>query len=232
MKIDLKDLEVALVSEEDPISIDLDIDTEANVVELVKDFSAKILDFLTKMRSSSTKIKEQLDAFTKINTDVNEAEVLDYTIYDYPQERFSELAEGYVNATKDVRSIVRYLSNDKLDNADKLADRVARYLGRKNDMFKLKKDPEAVGRSRDTLKDHGFSIADMVKHMGAIRSHLTSSKLNSLRKEVERIMSNADEDDAWVKVAYKFSVKAINELADINLELGNQQLKMVKILTK
>lgn len=229
MDINLKRLEEAMRGDTIP-SIDTSIEA-IDVVELVKDFSSKILDFLTQIRSSAAKIREQLDTFSDVKVDIDPS-LLNQEVYGYSQERFNFLVTRYVNASKDVRSVVRYLARNRLDNAAKMADRVAIYLDMRNDVFKLKKNPEVEGRIRSTLKDLGFNVINMVEHRNSISEILKSESLDQLRKEVEREMSKAGKDDSWPNVAYKFSSKAINELAEIAIELGNQQLKMLKILSK
>jgi len=230
MNIDLKKLEKAL----DDVQVEhMEITTEAiDVAELVKDFASKVVDFLSKINSSNGKILDQINAFNNLSTDVDSNKVLEYTIYGYPRERFHNLATNFVAAAKEVRSVVNQLEADKIDSATKMADNVARYLGKKNDIFKLKKDPEAVDRSRETLKDHGFSVRGMVEDLNVIKDILSSTYLDNLRKDIERTMSKAEEDDNWVKIAYSFSIKAIDEFGEIALDLGNQQLKMLKILSK
>lgn len=229
MEINLKTLEEALGKNNIP---SLDIDTESStIVELIKDFSVKVLEFLTKVRSSAEKIKEQISTFN--NVDMNaDPSILNSEVYGYSKDRFDFLITRYVAITKDVRSVVRYLASDRLDNAAKMADRVAKYLEMKNDVFKLKQNPESVGRTKASLKEHGFSITNMVEHQARIVDILDSEDLNNLRKSVEREMAKAKDKDVWPSVAYKFSSKAINELAEIAIKLGNQQLQMLKLISK
>lgn len=232
MHINLKNLTPSINNKDTLISLSDTISTEANVVELVKDFVEKIKIFLSQIGDTADKLREQLDTFSEISTQVNPDKILSSEIYGYSQERFSELANNFTSAAKDTRSVVRYLSKDRLDNAAKLGNKVAKYLGKKNDVFKLKKDPDVKGKERSTLKDHGFTVTSMVEHLNKIKEILTGRDMAALTKEVERLLGQAKDKDEWVTVAHKFSSKAIDTFGAIAIDLGQQQLRMLKMLSE
>lgn len=230
MKIDLKNLTPSREVNDD-ITLS-DIDFEVNVAELVKDFVEKIKIFLSQIGDTANKLRQQLDTFSDISTQVNPDKVLSIEVYGYSQERFNNLVNNFTSATKDTRSVVRYLSQDRLDNAAKLGNKVAKYLGRKNDVFKLKKDPDVKGKERSTLKDHGFTLTSMVENLNKVKEILTGRDVDGLTKEVERLLSSGKDKDEWVTVASRFSAKAIDEFGGIAIELGQQQLRMLNLLSK
>lgn len=213
--------------------IEVTLSTEGfDVKKFIENFSAKLLDFLSQIGSTSKKLSDQLGTYGNVSTQQSPDKILSKKVYGYPADRYDDLVSKYVRAAKDVRAVVRALSKGKLDNAAKLANRVAKYTGKRNDVFRLKKDPTAVRRSKETLTDHGFNLTKMVQHTNSIKEMLNGRVLESLRKNVEASLAKANEKDAWLKVASRFAAQSINELAEITIELAIQQISMLKAFEK